>query len=427
MTLACRPLTRASTRLTINSSTSLLRDGEDAEHGEVNMENAASSDSTVSSSPSGPIFSDEVQLALTPPSSPSGFPWEQAKPMPPGEKALPDPGKTAFSVLGKRKALEPRSDNAQSKKRQLAKPRKSSTQHLTQMQISLGQKVATKCKTCGMEYIRSSAEDRKWHDLYHKQNTEGCDVGKDFVKKARVLSTFAGARDGDTVFQLDCFDDIARKRRGQAVLEIVQRELGAVEIPEKAIWDPKECSCVIKPDWNAYLYVRGTKCIGFLLTQSIKEAYRLVEPADPGVESESQMQNSKAVSRKARDALKARQEAAARRLEESSKRPIELSNYAEPAALGISRIWTSAVYRRQSIAQVLLDTALKAERFWVPVVKGRSMKRSARLENDYDRRNLPIQKLHSHDDIAFSQPTESGTKLARAWFGKTFGWKVYVD
>ena len=29
-------------------------------------------------------------------------------------------------------------------------------------------------------------------------------------------------------------------------------------------------------------------------------------------------------------------------------------------------------------------------------------------------------------DVAFSQPTESGARLARRWTGKAYGWLVYV-
>jgi N-acetyltransferase len=29
--------------------------------------------------------------------------------------------------------------------------------------------------------------------------------------------------------------------------------------------------------------------------------------------------------------------------------------------------------------------------------------------------------------IAFSQPTESGARLARKWFGKESGWHVYAE
>jgi N-acetyltransferase len=305
------------------------------------------------------------------------------------------------------------------------------------MQISLGQEVQKKCKTCGMEYIQSSAEDRKLHDKYHKQNTEGYDVGKDFVQKARPHSTFEGVRKGDKICQLICFDRPARKKRGQAALEVVQRELGAVEIPEKAIWDPNECSSHTDADYDAYLYIRGTKCIGVLLTQRIKEAYMVMEPVDSYTHLEEPQESKQKSGCSARDALRARQEVEAKRLEELSKRPIELSKDTTPAIFGISRIWTSATHRHSGIGSMLLDTAFAAHnarmaeraRVDTEMRAQRDMhnENHERLERQVNHLMPPVPRLESKDDVAFSQPTEAGTRLARRWFGKMFGWKVYVD
>lgn len=329
------------------------------------------------------------------------------------------------------------SDNAQSKKRALAQPKKSSAGSLTQMQISLGQQVQKKCKTCGMEYIQSSAEDRRLHDKYHKQNMEGYDVGKEFVQRARPTSVFQGVRSGDSICNITCFDKLARKKRGQAVLEIVQRELGAVDIPEEAIWDPNKCSSPVDADYHSYLYIRGTKCIGFLLTRRIKESYRVVEPTNINLQSESRDQSEASGTGKARDALRARQQAEAKRNEELSKRPVELSDIVEPAILGISRIWVSAAYRQQGLASALLDTAFVAHDAGVAQrerIDAESRVRPDMQNGVYERIEAalghfwpPVPKLKSFDDVAFSQPTEAGTRLARRWFGKTFGWKVYMD
>jgi N-acetyltransferase len=66
--------------------------------------------------------------------------------------------------------------------------------------------------------------------------------------------------------------------------------------------------------------------------------------------------------------------------------------------MGISRIWVSKCARKQGIAKRLLRFA--AKRFIYHF-------------------NIP------KEQIAFSQPTESGTRLARKWFGKESGWLVY--
>jgi N-acetyltransferase len=124
-------------------------------------------------------------------------------------------------------------------------------------------------------------------------------------------------------------------------------------------------------------------------------------------------------------------------LEVLSKQPIKLSEGTTPAVLGISRIWTSASHRHQKIARRLLDVAYVADN--VQVAERTSVDAEIRPQPDMQNGNHeqlkaqtshvmpPVPKLENFDGVAFSQPTETGTRLARKWFGKTFGWKVYVD
>ena len=346
---------------------------------------------------------------------------------------------TAFSMLGKRKALDTFSDNVRPAKRTATAPSKPVASTLTQMQISLGQEVQKKCKTCGMEYVISSSEDRKLHDKYHKQSAEGFDVGKDFVLKARNDTVFKVLDSEDVICALDCSDKPARKRRGQAVLEIVQRELGSVVIPEKSIWEAWEVKgrdVLVngEPEFRAYLYIRRMKCISFLLVQMIQEAYRVVEPARPPEESTKTCSARRTSASGSLTALKARQQAASKKVDPQACQPIEISKALHPASIGISRIWTSPNYRHQNIATSLLDTALSRYR--------RRADRHTRAEIDEEgsfKRGLSDQSLsvvdalipalgssESKDLVAFSQPTEAGVRLARRWFGKMYGWSVYV-
>ena len=289
-----------------------------------------------------------------------------------------------------------------------------------------------------MEYVASSTEDRKLHDKYHKQNTEGYDVGKDVVQKARNYSTFKGARSGDTICAVDCYDTPARKRRGQAVLEVVQRELGAVEIPEQEIWDYRKAAPNIDFDlkFRSYLYVRGAKCIGFLLMEKISEAYLVVEPTLTESEQRILEEVEKEVSSGALSALKSRQKVETERTQILATHPITLSQESVPARLGVSRIWTSPTHRHQNIATSLLDTMFQHHNDLAASNEITSIQRRERSEAQgvsqelqkqiYDL--LPnLERLESKDVIAFSQPTEAGVRLARKWFGKMFGWAVYVD
>ena len=240
-----------------------------------------------------------------------------------------------------------------------------------------------------MEYTASSTEDRKLHEKYHKQSTEGYDVGKDFVQKARDDSTvFEGVSgSGDRVCVIDCLDKPARKRRAQEVLEIAQRELGAVEIPEQDIWQERVKEGM-EPRYKAYLYIRGTKCVGLLLVEKISEAHHVVESLKTTTKRSSSADTDGKGT--ALSALKARKQA----LAQAAAQPLQLSTaVVRGMQLGISRIWMSPTHRRQNFASRLLDTAIA----------------------DYG---------CEKEVVAFSQPTEAGARLARRWFGKTYGWCV---
>ncbi len=79
---------------------------------------------------------------------------------------------------------------------------------------------------------------------------------------------------------------------------------------------------------------------------------------------------------------------------------ISISAASEPAIMGVSRIWTSNQHRKQGVATKLLDTARANFLYGLTVEK---------------------------KNVAFSQPTESGGKLAKRWFGCGAGWHVYID
>jgi len=78
---------------------------------------------------------------------------------------------------------------------------------------------------------------------------------------------------------------------------------------------------------------------------------------------------------------------------------LSVSEEANEAAIGISRIWTSKGSRKKGIAKALLKCVAKTF----------------------------LTKVTAKDMVAFSQPTEMGTALARRWFGQEYGWHVYID
>jgi N-acetyltransferase len=376
-----------------------------------------------------PVFSDEPFAASSPPSSPPEFPWEETA----STKYHGTPSKpersiiSAFSVLGKRKALTPITDNARSTKRQPSTAAKKDGKQLQQMQISLGQEVQKKCKDCGMEYIASSDEDRKLHDKYHKQNVEGYDVGKDFLVKAREGTLFETSKRGDSIAAVDGHDNIWRRKRARAALDVVQRELGAVDIPDKQLWDPV---CQHLPNESnitrhtVYMYVRQNKCIGLLLVEQIIEGNKVVQPAAkrPRAEDVPAKPKMSALER-------LREKRALQKESEAEPQSIHLATKSSPAFLGVSRIWTSPSHRGQGIAKSLLDRALEHHNTRV-VGHNRANEAgidSSKVDSDATSQapNPQHMKPITKDHVAFSQPTEVGAKLARKWTGKKYGWLVY--
>ena len=378
------------------------------------------------------VFSDDL-ITSSPPSSPPEFPWDNLKDDTPSKPSLPI--KSAFSVLGKRKVLVSTSENARpTKKSTPSFTKRGGSKPLTQMQISLGQEVQKKCKACGMEYIASSDEDRKLHDMYHKQNLEGYDVGKDFLSKGRVGSVFKGSKKGDEIAAVDGNDNVWRRKRARAALDVVQRELGAVDIPDDQLWDKETVHTMSKAGASrhtVYMYVRQTKCVGFLLVEHIKEGKKVLEPAKLASAKDipSSTAKTSALERlRARRALQQQQEEKG----VSADQPIRVSTKSSPAKLGVSRIWTAPTHRGQGIANSLLDQAIRHYNERVAEHNSANGIDTKPSEEDSvadkpKRETVDTLETISKDLVAFSQPTDAGAKLARKWFGKKYGWLVYVD
>ena len=70
------------------------------------------------------------------------------------------------------------------------------------------------------------------------------------------------------------------------------------------------------------------------------------------------------------------------------------------AVVGVSRIWTSKAFRRKGIANNLLDCVVNQFIYGLEIAR---------------------------DEVAFTQPTDAGADLAKAWFDEPTGWSVYVE
>lgn len=300
--------------------------------------------------------SDVPSPQSTPPSSPPALKCEDAPHLSPGAKTS--------GVLSE----------TTSNPRRFPKPKSVAKKRYTQLQIDLGQSITRHCKTCGMDYVTSNAEDVALHQKYHALNIGGVDVGKTFadsesVRKYKVWSgqTLSGPE--------SCVVAIGRKaekmlrNKVRRALDVATRELGAVEITDEELWScitpentPEHCHV---DRYKAFLYVRSGKCVGLCLVEQVFKAHTVLSPGKMGPGWN-----------------------------------ITLSEDESSVSLGVSRIWTSNALRKQGIATRLLECARR--NFWY---------------------GLSVQK----EEVAFSQPTDSGGLLAQSWFGHAAGWHVYVD
>lgn len=306
---------------------------------------------------------------------------------------IPASRKPAFSFLKRKRpaldegsASEPLSDitpNARKLPRLAKKP-------LTQMQIDLGGEVRKTCRTCGMEYIPSVKEDAALHSKFCALNVGGVDMGKAFAKDdsvKRIRSERAREDEREMVVTVDRKSSIAARNRTRKVLDVVNAELSATDIDDQHLW------CALNPEqkiietrkssseggdrrgdrFKAFLYLVHDKCVGFCLAEKISSAFGVVDGCAAGEEGTKVITTSKSSS-------------------------ISVSTSADIALLGICRIWTSKAYRGKGLAVDLLECARNNFFYGVEAPK---------------------------DLVAFSQPTESGGRLAERWFGAEIGWHIY--
>ncbi|KAL8760377.1 MAG: hypothetical protein Q9184_003369 [Pyrenodesmia sp. 2 TL-2023] len=329
---------------------------------------------------------------------------------PPPEIPSPKPAtkKPAFSLLKRRRTLrgrditvsasEPLAELAQNI--QTDPPRLTKKARLIQMQIDLGGEVQKICKTCGMGYIPSNKGDAALHKDFHAMNIVGVDVGRKFLGSKDGGLKRAYPRDKTWLNQdeemvvVDRNSPLWARNKVKKVLGVVNAELGSAEIEEDHLWavlasstdrfqptkkkrkkTDNEASDRAGERFKAFLHIECEKCVGFCLAEKISNARQVVSPV---------------------------QEDARGSTDDDAFRGSSILTSADldVALLGIARIWTSKSHRGQGIAAGLLETARGNFFYGMEVPK----------------------KL-----VAFSQPTESGGKLAERWFACKTGWLVYGD
>ncbi len=364
-----------------NTAPSTQSDGPDIE----------ASSSTIPSSPppkDAQIFSDDALLDTdsdlsSPPSSP---------PVPIPLSTLPA-HRVAFSFL-KRKRSVPSGDGPLVVIEHNARKVLRSTKRadMKQMQIDLGGEIRKTCEDCGMEYIPSVSQDAALHKDFHNLNKKGVEVGKVLMRDAGtklVLPKGKQLKGDEAIIIVDRRSSLGSRNKVKKILEVVNSELCATEIDDAHLWGSVAPTSRVMPTrkttsegidrgsvrFKAFVYLVGDRSVGLCLIEKLSSANRVVDPSNAHAEENDDSADAHSSS-------------------------ILVSDKQDVALLGVSRIWTSRSHRRQGIAETLLDCARRHFFYGMEVTK---------------------------DLIAFSQPTDSGGKLARQWFGARSGWHVYRD
>ena len=358
-----------------------------------NLERAIrESSAAISSSPSrknSTVFSAESRDddTVTPPSSPP------PRLSPPPVKAR----KPAFNFLKRkrdspREESEPLAELVNSSSRASVPPKKPQT--FVQMQLDLGGDVRKTCGECGMEYVPSIDEDATLHRMYHNMNNDGIELGKNFMKSA-MKWVYEVAHIEGSVVVVDRKISPPAKKGIQKVLAVVNKELSATDIEDDVLWSQRSLSDrpegaangVVKQSdaekrndnksdrYKIFLHVKNGKCVGLCLAERITKGYRVKDNKKTEVSGRELPGDHKSSS-------------------------VSIEERTVPAVVGVSRIWTSKSSRRKGIANNLLDCVLNQFIYGMEIDK---------------------------DELAFSQPTESGGELARAWYGEDSGWLVYKE
>lgn len=283
-------------------------------------------------------------------------------------------------------------------------PRPVSTQPklLTQSVLDFGQSnTPIQCPQCQMSYTPSVAEDDKLHSMYHNRHKEGIELDKAFMKSAMKWCYEVPNIPGSVVV-VDRKISLPARRTVQKVLEVVNRELGSVDIAEADLWGQKtlegESNDAKKSDcYKVFLHVLNGKCVAVCLAERISKAFKVKSAT---LSSNDKDERGTAMLNREDSALLTPTSSSAAQNQFPSSADLRLENDSTNVVVGVSRIWTSKTFRKKGIANNLLDCVV------TQFIYG-----------------LDIEK----EEVAFSQPTDMGAALARAWFGTETGWCVYQE
>ncbi|ETN41386.1 uncharacterized protein HMPREF1541_03321 [Cyphellophora europaea CBS 101466] len=271
---------------------------------------------------------------------------------------------------------------------------------LTQTRLDFGQSLAAITCTapdCAMTYTPSSESDTTLHVMYHNRHSCGIELGKPFLKSAMKWCYEVPNIPGSVVV-VDRKISLPSRKVVQKVLEVVNKELGSVDISEEELWSqrpvPGDTDESRKCDrYKAFLHVIDGKCVAIALAERISKAYRVLPSVTLEPVEKMDLDNNTGGA------------PAVQNPQYPTPSPVEhhalnLSKEQHPAVVGVSRIWTSKAFRRKGIANNLLDCVVNQFIYGMEIAR---------------------------EEVAFSQPTDAGASLSKAWFDEPAGWGVYVE
>jgi N-acetyltransferase len=247
---------------------------------------------------------------------------------------------------------------------------------LRQLTIDLGQPGSITCAECGMNYAPSLPSDVALHTKHHAKTASVSQIPPQMTRSLDTMSVWTSSSGSDRILRISRRHEAYAKRFVERLLAIVEQDLGAVNIPSAQLWsilerENKKGNKTKHDRYCVFLYLKERNCTGVLLAERVFSARRVLAQRTAEPDSIS-----------------------------SSPGLMVLSEDQDPAVLGVSRIWVSQAERRAGLAMKLLDVAQRSFMHLLVLEKNK---------------------------IAFTQPTETGAKLARQWFGQHDGWHVYVD
>ena len=317
---------------------------------------------------------------------------------------------TPSSVAKQPPQQEPQThSNAKSSSNQ-AKPK---LRKLQQMYLDLGQRnfgKQTVCNICGMLFVHGVEEDAKEHERICKEVREGvafqlqrtaCRVVAEFGSSSsgshprhhNCITSAAGGgtkrasspkdTEGGYIIEVRPTDSYALRQKVAAVMAIVDKELGFVDhssnshttsTVDDGKHKPKKQPSTTKgrPAPTVFLYIRQKRIVGLVSAEITRQAYRLLLVNNNNNNNNSSSSNE------------GKQEPQRRHHHPQHER----STQAYRAMIGIHKLWVHSRVRNQSLATRLMD-AVRARMVFGTVVPS--------------------------DLVAFSSPTEAGTRFAQTY------------